>query len=150
MAEFEYGPAEFIVAQFDTDLPSPAVVEAILDLVASGTVRLLDLLIVRRGVDGSVELIELEEVGDQIGMADVQLEASGLAGDDDVTEIADLIEPGRAGAVLVIEHRWAKELASRFFAAGGSVVHTERIPAPVVNAIVAGEFDDEAPAGAEG
>lgn len=150
MADFEYGPAEFIVAQFDTDLPSPAVVEAILDLVASGTVRLLDLLIVRRGLDGSVELLELEEIGDQIGMADVQLEASGLAGDEDVAAIADLIEPGRAGAVLVIEHRWATELASRFFAAGGSVVHTERIPAPVVNAIVAGDYDDEAPAGAEG
>lgn len=150
MADFEYGPAEFIVAQFDTDLPSPTVVEAILDLVASGTVRLLDLLIVRRGLDGSVELLELEEIGDQIGMADVQLEASGLAGDEDVAAIADLIEPGRAGAVLVIEHRWATELASRFFAAGGSVVHTERIPAPVVNAIVAGDYDDEAPAGAEG
>ncbi|WP_025158918.1 DUF6325 family protein [Leifsonia aquatica] len=150
MADFEYGPAEFIVAQFDTDLPSPAVVEAILDLVASGTVRLLDLLIVRRGLDGSVELLELEEIGDQIGMADVQLEASGLAGDEDVAAIADLIEPGRAGAVLVIEHRWATELASRFFAAGGSVVHTERIPAPVVNAIVAGDYDDETPAGAEG
>ncbi|MFJ3395141.1 DUF6325 family protein [Leifsonia aquatica] len=150
MAEFEYGPAEFIVAQFDTDLPSPGVVQAILDLVASGTVRLLDLLIIRRSVDGSVELLELEEIGDQIGMTDVQLEASGLAGDDDVSDIADLIEPGRAGAVLVIEHRWATELASRFFAAGGTVVHTERIPAPVVNAVVAGDFDESAPAGAEG
>jgi uncharacterized membrane protein len=148
VAEFEYGPAEFIVAQFEGDRPSPDVVEAILDLVASGTVRLLDLLFVRRSEDGTVEIVELEEIGDEIGMTDVVLEVGGLAGDDDVTDIADLIEPGRSGAVLVIEHVWAKTLASRLFAAGGRVVHSERIPAPVVNAIVAGDFDEDAPVGA--
>src|SRR6478609_7537767 len=101
MAEFEYGPAEFIVAQFDSDRPSEGVVEAILDLVESGTVRLLDLLFVSRREDGTVEILELEEIGDEIGMADVELDASGLAGDEDVEAVAELIEPGTTGAVLV-------------------------------------------------
>lgn len=148
MAELEYGPAEFIVAQFDGDRPSAGVIEAILDLVASGTVRLLDLLFITRSADGTVEILELAEIGDEIGMTDVVLEADGLAGEEDVSDIKDLIEPGRGGAVLVIEHLWAKTLASRLFEAGGMVVHTERIPAPVVNAIVAGEFDEDAPVGA--
>jgi hypothetical protein len=142
MAEFEYGPAEFIVAQFDSDRPSAGVVEAILELVESGTVRLLDLLFVSRHDDGSVEIVELEEIGDEIGMADVELDASGLAGEEDVEAIAELIEPGTTGAVLVIEHLWARNLASRFFESGGEVVHMERIPAPVVNAVVAGTFDE--------
>ncbi|MEY9954056.1 DUF6325 family protein [Leifsonia sp. EB34] len=142
MAEFEYGPAEFIVAQFDNDRPSPGVVQAILDLVESGTVRLLDLLFVMRHADGVVEIMELEEIGDEIGMADITLEAGGLAGGEDVDSIAELIEPGTTGAILVIEHLWAKDLASKFFQAGGLVVHSERIPAPVVNAVVAGEFED--------
>lgn len=148
MAEFDYGPAELIVAQFDGDRPSAGVVEAILDLVESGTVRLLDLLFVTRSTDGTIEILELAEVGDEIGMTDVVLEVAGLAGDDDVSEIAELIEPGRGGAVLVFEHLWAKTLASRLFEAGGRVVHTERIPAPVVNAIVATEYEDDAPVGA--
>lgn len=141
MTEFEYGPAEFIVARFDGDRPSPGVVQAILDLIESGTVRLLDLLFVTRRKDGGVDIVELEEIGDEIGMADVTLGASGLAGDEDVEEIAELIEPGSSGAILIIEHTWAKDLASRFFQAGGVVLHSERIPAPVVNAVVAGEFD---------
>lgn len=150
MADFEYGPAEFIVAQFDSDRPSPGVVEAILDLVESGTVRLLDLLFVTRHEDGSVDVTELEEIGDEIGMSGVTLEASGLAGDEDVEDIAELIPPGTAGAVLIIEHLWAKDLASRFFQAGGLVVHSERIPAPVVNAVVAGDFEsDQQAAGPE-
>jgi hypothetical protein len=142
MAEFEYGPAEFIVAQFDTDRPSAGVVQAILDLVASGTVRLLDLVFIERHADGTVEIIELEEIGDEIGMTDVVLEASGLAGDEDVQQIAELLEPESTGAVLVVEHLWAKELASRFFESGGVVVHSERIPAPVVNAVASGSFDE--------
>ncbi len=114
MAEFEYGPAEFIVAQFDNDRPSPGVVQAILDLVESGTLRLLDLLFVTRHEDGSVDIVELEEIGDEIGMAGVTLEASGLAGSEDVDSIAELVQPGTTGAILVIEHLWAKDLASKF------------------------------------
>ncbi|MGO4301421.1 DUF6325 family protein [Leifsonia sp. RAF41] len=142
MAEFEYGPAELMVAQFDTDRPSAGVVQAILDLVESGTVRLLDLVFVERHPDGSVDIIELEQIGDEIGLTDVSLEASGIAGDEDVAQIAELLEPGSTGAVLVIEHLWAKTLASRFFESGGVVVHSERIPAPVLNAVAAAAYEE--------
>jgi len=142
MAEFEYGPAELMVAQFDTDRPSAGVVQAILDLVESGTVRLLDLVFVERHSDGSVDIIELEQIGDEIGLTDVSLEASGIAGDEDVAQIAELLEPGSTGAVLVIEHLWAKTLASRFFESGGVVVHSERIPAPVLNAVAAEAYEE--------
>ncbi|MFF1571477.1 DUF6325 family protein [Leifsonia sp. NPDC058292] len=136
MTDFEYGPAEFIVAQFEGDHPSPPVVQAILDLVGSGTVRLLDLLFVSRAQSGEVTIAEFEDVGDDYGFAGITLEASGLAGTDDVDDITELIDPGTSGAIMVIEHTWAKDLANRFFAAGGSVVHSERIPAPVVNAVL--------------
>jgi hypothetical protein len=142
MAEFEYGPADFMVAQFDTDRPSPGVVQAILDLVASGTVRLLDLVFVERHADGSVDIIELEQIGDEIGLTDVTLDASGIAGDEDVEQVAGLLEPGSTGAVLVIEHLWAKTLASRFFESGGVVLHSERIPAPVMNAVAAEAYEE--------
>jgi hypothetical protein len=143
VAEFEYGPAEFMVAQFDTDRPSSGVVQAILDLVESGTLRLLDLLFVERHEDGSIDVIELDQIGDEIGMVDVTLEASGLAGDEDVDQMGALLEPGSTGAIFVFEHLWAKELASRFFESGGVVLHSERIPAPVVNAIAAEALAEE-------
>jgi hypothetical protein len=141
VTDFEYGPAEFIVAQFEDDRPSPAVVQAILDLVASGTVRLLDLLFVSRAPNGDVEIVEFDDVGDEYGFGEVTLEASGLAGSEDVDDITELLDPGTSGAIIVLEHTWAKELANRFFAAGGSVVHTERIPAPVVNAVLSEAAD---------
>lgn len=137
MTEFEYGPAEFIVAQFEGERPTPGVIQAIVDLVDTGTVRLLDLLFVSRSLDGDVEIVEFEDAGDEYGLTEITLEASGIAGSEDVDDIADLIDPGTSGAILVLEHTWAKDLASKFFAAGGSVIHSERIPAPVVNAVLA-------------
>lgn len=137
VAELEFGPVEFIVGRFEGDRPSPGVVEAILNLVEAGTVRLLDLLFVSRGDDGSFNVTELEEIGDEIGMTDVTLHASGLAGDEDVEEFAGVFEPGTGGAILIVEQLWAKDLASKFFESGGVVVHSERIPAPVVNSLVA-------------
>ena len=135
MADFEYGPAEFMLAQFDTDRPSEAVFQSVADLVATGTVRVLDLLLVEPHPDGSVDVIEMEDSGDEIDVSDLHIEAAGIAGDEDVQEVAELLEPGTTGVIFVFEHVWAKELASRFFESGGTVLYSERIPAPVVNAV---------------
>ena len=133
MTELDYGPAEFIVARFDGDRPSDEFWKALVDLVATGTIRLLDLLFVSRSADGEIELLEYEDLGD----SSLTLEASGLAGSEDVDDIADLIQPGTSGAVVVLEHLWAKQLTSAFFNTGGEVVYMERIPAPAVNALLA-------------
>ncbi len=136
MTEFEYGPAEFIVAAFDGDRPGPALIQAILDLVETNTIRILDLLFVSRAESGEVTIVEVEEVADEYGFAELELEASGLAGSEDVDDIAELLEPGTSGAILIVEHTWAKDLAGKFFAAGGTILQSERIPAPVINAVL--------------
>lgn len=142
MAEFEYGPAEFLVARFDGDRPSEGVVRAIAELLDTGTIRLLDLVIVRRHDDGRVEIIEPEELGDDLGLAGLPVEASGLAAEEDAEQIAELLDPGSTGAILVLEHLWARQLSSRFFESGGVVLLSERIPAPVVNAVAADAYDE--------
>ncbi|MEO8906594.1 MAG: DUF6325 family protein [Microbacteriaceae bacterium] len=142
MADFNYGPAEFIVAAFDEPRPGPALVKAILDLVDSDTIRVLDLLFVSRSAQGEVTVVELEEVADEYGFGTLELEASGIAGSEDVEEIAELLDLGTSGAILVLEHTWARVLASTFFEAGGRILQTERIPAPVVNAVLAGASED--------
>lgn len=133
MTEFDYGPAEFMVVRFAEENAPQNMWGALVDLVATGTIRLLDLVFVSRTLDGQVELLEYEDLGD----ATLTLEASGLAGSEDVDDIADLIEPGTSGAIIVLEHVWAKNLASAFYAGGGEMVFAERIPAPAVNALLA-------------
>ncbi|WP_307852456.1 DUF6325 family protein [Glaciihabitans sp. dw_435] len=80
--------------------------------------------------------VDVEDVSDEYGFGTVELEASGLASDNDIHELAEELPLGTAAALLVVELLWAKNLANRIADAGGFVVHTDRIPAPLVNAVL--------------
>ena len=137
MTEFTYGPVEFLLIAFDSDKPSPGILEAITELIESSTINLLDLVVVTKALDGTVTSVDIEDATDEYGFGTIELEATGLASDEDIQELANDLPPGTAAALLVIELVWAKNLASRLTEAGGFVVHTDRIPAPVVNAALA-------------
>ncbi|KZE93653.1 MULTISPECIES: DUF6325 family protein [unclassified Agromyces] len=137
MAELDYGPVDIYVVSFEGDRPDDATLSALGELMLGDEIRLLDLLIVARGDDGTVTVREYEEFRDDFGFTIVELEASGVIGDEDIDELAEAIPPGTAGAVMAIELLWAKRLASAFAASGGEVLQVERIPATVVNEVFA-------------
>ncbi|MFB2598868.1 DUF6325 family protein [Herbiconiux sp. P17] len=137
MPDFTYGPVELLLVGFEGERPGPEVVDAFRDVVDAGTVRLLDLLFVTRSLEGDVTLLELEDAGDAIGLDEFVLEATGLASAEDIEELAVQIPPGSSAALLVVELTWAKNLASKLASGGGVVLSTERIPAPVVNEVLA-------------
>ncbi|WP_291050071.1 DUF6325 family protein [Herbiconiux sp.] len=141
MPEFSYGPVELILVGFDGERPGPEIVDALRDVIDAGTVRLLDLLFVTRSPEGALTVLELEDAGDAIGLGEVVLEATGLASFEDIEELAAEIPAGSSAALLVIELAWAKNLASKLAAGHGAVLSTERIPAPVVNEVLAALAD---------
>lgn len=135
--EFRYGPVEVYLIGFSGERPGREVVDAILDLIESGSVRLLDLLFVSRSSAGELTVLELEEIVDKYGLEGLEIIELGLAGEDDINDLAAAIEPETSAVVLVVEHVWARKFAETLFRAGGRVLQTERIPAPVVNEVVA-------------
>ena len=137
MADFEYGPVELYLVGFEGDRPDDGTLAAIAELIEGGEIRLIDLLVISRAEDGTVSFTDWEDVSEEYGFGDVALEVVGLVADEDVQELAQGIPPGMSGALLAIELLWAKRLASKFAASGGVVLRTERIPAPVVNAVLA-------------
>ena len=137
MAEFEYGPVEIFLIGFDGERPGPDVVNAIIELLESNTVTMLDLVFARRSKDGELTVFELEEIADEFGFVGIEAAELGLAGEDDIDELAEAIEPGTSAALLVVEHLWARNFAQALYTAGGRVLETVRIPAPVVNEMVA-------------
>lgn len=143
MAEFEYGPVDIYVLSFQGDRPDDATLSALGDLMVGDEIRLLDLLIVARGEGGEVTVREFEEFRDEYGFTVVELEATGVIGDEDIDELGEQIPPGTAGAIMAIELLFAKKLASAFAASGGEVLQVERIPAAVVNEVFAAAADVE-------
>jgi hypothetical protein len=137
MTDFEYGPVELILAGFDGDEPNGGVIGAVMDLVDAGTVCVLDLVFVSRSESGELTSMELEDAPDSLGLSALELSAGGLAAKEDLEQLGERLQPGTSAILLAIELLWAKHLASRLAEAGGFVIDALRIPAPVVNAVVA-------------
>jgi hypothetical protein len=134
VAQFTFGPVEFYLLGLEGEKPSPELLGELRSLIESGTLRLLDFVIVSKSQEGDVTVTEVD--AETIGLGGIEVYASGLAGDEDVDELAPLVEPGKAAALVVIELAWAKRLAEAAAATGAEVLSVERIPAPVVNALV--------------
>lgn len=136
MAEFAYGPVEILLITFDGERPGAALSEALLDLVEEKTITLLDLIFVTRDADGDLRIVEVDDLPQKAELPDLELGELGLAGLDDVEELAADLPPGTSAAVLVVELAWARNFASVLAASGGAVLHQERIPAAVVNEVL--------------
>jgi hypothetical protein len=136
MNDFRFGPAEFYLVGFEGDRPDPATFRALADLIDSGIVRLLDFVLLSKSATGDVRVVELDAEGESLGLDDFAPIAAGLAGEEDVEALADALEPGQSAAVVVLELAFARTLAQSLAAAGGQVLRSERVPAPVVNALM--------------
>ena len=71
-------------------------------LVASGTIRLIDILILTKDADGTVEATELSDVDELGELQAIEAEPGQLLAADDVDHLAAAMEPGthRRGAHL--------------------------------------------------
>ena len=124
------GPVDFVLLEFPQDRLTGEVGRALADLVESGTIRLYDLMVLSKDLDGSVQVVELtgaEGSGD--AFASFAGAASGLIGEDDVREAASAIEPGKVAALLVYENRWAEPFVAAVLGSGGDLVASQRISA---------------------
>lgn len=136
MVEFRYGPVEILLISFDGDRPGAALGRALRELIEEKTITLLDLIFVTRDADGDLRIVEVDDLPQKAELPDLELGELGLAGLDDVEELAADLPPGTSAAVLVVELAWARNFASVLAASGGAVLHQERIPAAVVNEVL--------------
>lgn len=96
--------------------------------------RILDLVFVRKDVDGSVAGLELKDF-DRDGELDLAVfegASSGLIGDGDIQEAGDVLQPGSSAGILVYENVWAGPFAAAVRRSGGQLVASGRIPVQAV------------------
>ncbi len=121
-----HGPIDIVLLEFpgEHDLAAPAA--ALLNLVDTGTIRLYDLVAIRK-VDGGVEVVELENLGDDLYV--LSGARSGLLGDDDLDAAGEVLRPGATAVVIMFENLWAIPFVAAALDAGGTMIASERIPA---------------------
>jgi len=142
----QLGPVDYLVVGFPAGKAdfSGAMADELKKLMDGGTIRVLDLVIVTRAEDGTVEAAELRdhdesEVGE---LRSLEAELSLLLASEDVERVGADLEPGSTAAVLVWENTWAGPLASAIRHSGGELLANGRIPTQAIIAAV--EEDREA------
>jgi hypothetical protein len=148
----ELGPVDWIVVEFPGSRFNGQIAPALLDLVDRDLIRVLDLLVLKKDADGSLEAFELSDLDEgEIGeLRTYESELAMLLSEEDVTSIAAAIEPGSSAGVLVWENTWAAPFASAVRHSGGQLVASGRIPIQaLLAAIEADEKEDAADEGSE-
>jgi Family of unknown function (DUF6325) len=107
---------------------------ALLELVESGTLRVLDLVVVVRGDDNTPRVLEIDALDQVADLHKIRPHMAGLLTQRDITLASVAIPAGTAGVVLVVEDRWAKPLSMAAARAGGKIVAGERISAERIQA----------------
>lgn len=143
----ELGPVDYLVVEFPADRAnfSGEMASELSALVKQGVVRVLDLLFLKKELDGSVEGFESHDFDDdELGeLRAAETELAMLLAAEDVESIGAALEPGSIAAVLVWENVWAAPFGSAVRRSGGQLVASGRIP---IQALAAALEADESTA----
>lgn len=128
----ELGPVDYVVVEFPADQAnfSGEMASELSTLIERDLVRVLDLLFLRKNLDGSVEAFESHEFDDsEVGqLRTLESELALLLAEEDVESVGAALEPGSSAAVLVWENTWAAPFGSAVRRSGGQLVASGRIP----------------------
>jgi hypothetical protein len=120
------GPIDYIIVEWPGRQPSGEAIPALIELLDSGIVRLLDLSFISKGEDGTVVEIQLDELGAEFEVFDGA--SADLLDEGDIAEAASALEPGASAAILVWENAWAAPFASALRKNGAQLVASGRVP----------------------
>jgi hypothetical protein len=115
----------------------------LLDLVDRGIIRVIDVLVLTKADDGSVEAMELSDIEELGELETIEAELAELLAEEDVENLAAAMDPGSTAGVLIWENLWAAPFASAARRSGGQLIATGRIP---IQSIIASIEADEASA----
>jgi hypothetical protein len=136
------GPVDYIVVEFPAGASNftGEMAKELLALVDSGTIRVIDVLILTKNEDGTVDAMELSDIEELGELQAVEAQLAELLAAEDVENLAAAMDPGSTAGVLIWENLWAAPFASAVRHSGGQLIANGRIP---IQAIIASIEADE-------
>jgi hypothetical protein len=127
--DIEMGPIDYLLVEWPGKQPEGEIAPYLVDLVDRGMIRILDLVFLAKGDDGTIAAMEITDVGGEVAeLAIFEGASSGLLDDEDLDEAGAALEPGTSAALLVYENTWAGPFAAAVRRSGGQLVASGRIP----------------------
>ena len=141
----QLGPVDYVVVEFPAGASNftGEMAAALVALVESGTIRLIDVLILTKNEDGTIDAMELSDIEELGELQALEAQLADLLAEEDVEHLAASMDPGSKAGVLIWENLWAAPFAAAARRSGGQLIATGRIP---IQAIIASIEADEATA----
>lgn len=121
------GPIDYIIVGFEGNKFDGSILKALGDAIDSGVIALVDLAFVMRDENDKVTKMEIADLGDDFAVKFAEKYKPQGGSEEDIEEVADLIEKNCAAGLLVIEQLWAKPLKKAIIDAGGVLLADGRI-----------------------
>jgi uncharacterized membrane protein len=125
------GPVDVAVLYFEGSKFNGAVAPALADLQEAGIVRIIDLALIVKDLDGVATFVEKEDADIADAFASVG-QSLDLLSTEDLEGLGEGLDPGSSALVVVWENTWAGRLAAAVRGSNGRMVALERIPHDVV------------------
>jgi len=139
----ELGPVDYLVVEFPAGASNftGEMAAELVKLSDAGTIRVIDVLILTKNEDGSVDAMELSDIEELGELQAIEAQLAELLAEEDVVNLAAAMDPGSTAGVLIWENTWAAPFAAAARRSGGQLIANGRIP---IQAIIASIEADEA------
>ena len=136
----EIGPVDVLEVAFPGNDFNGEILPALEQLIASGTIRVLDLLFAYKTADGEVGSVELAGITQQYGPLFASVDGDvpgGLLDAEDVEALGEDLQPNSSIALIVWENTWAAPFLAALEGSGAVLLDQARIPREAVLAALA-------------
>jgi hypothetical protein len=133
------GPIEILMVRFPGNQFTGEIVPAMTELVENGTVRIIDMLFIKKDEQGEVTVYEITDLepGLQGQFAPLSNDITHLLNEEDAYELAGSLKNDSSAGIMLFENTWAARFAQAIRDAKGEVLLNERIPRPVIEEVIA-------------
>jgi hypothetical protein len=131
----KYGPVDVVVFASTEPKFDGSVIMELARLAQTGTIRVLDAMVLFKGEDGSILEMDIEDLPEdnKEALAFIETGTRGLFDSGDAEAFAEGMVPGAAVVALAIENAWAVGLINAIEGVGAEIAMHTRIPAVIVD-----------------
>ena len=128
------GPIDLIAVEFPGNRFKGEILRDLHELVAAGTIRIIDLVIVSKSDAGQVSVLELQDLDPESRstLAPLQAAISQMLTREDLEDVGEQLANNTTGAVMLYENTWAVKTKQAIMDANGRLLVQARVPHDIV------------------
>ena len=124
------GPLEFVVIGCKGNQFTSEIVPELNSIQEKGLIRVVDLFFVRKDVNGTVTVLEVNDLNDEelAAFDPIKEDLMGFLTPEDIVLLTETIPPDTSAVIVLLEHAWIVKLTEGLNRAGAELLAGGMVP----------------------